>query len=437
VRHRVLSLSGEVPERATEEDVLAHWKDGFAKLMGKIPGGPETRAAGVWFGHRGKKAIIALAVADLEVDLETLAFAPAADGTVAVTGALVNQSGRLEALVTRGRTQYAVCEADPATKLPRFSFRCPVNHGDPSAWVSLFVFPPDQVLGTVAVDLLVFPQGKGSSTYARPVLRAPPGAPEEAGARFASLLNGLRAEQGLAPLALSEGESRVATKIAPHYFASMFGLAPKAVADTVALGMLAGWEVEQVTRGAYFSDWVGSGDVGSLLAEMLETPGARRTLFEPHVRAMAFGTFRLPSRGVLGALVTTYAPFEEQPQGAEARQVMDALNKARAEKGLGPAKLVALPADTRTEMDEALARGGSARDALQVVMQRAVNLTSRNVQGSVVQAGMLEKLPFPEELLRRPQLVVFVAVTHYKPRWSPWGLYVIALAYTEQVGQTA
>ena len=70
-------------------------------------------------------------------------------------------------------------------------------------------------------------------------------------------------------------------------------------------------------------------------------------------------------------------------------------------------------------------------------MEQVVNLTSQSVGGGVVEAGTLDGLPFPEELLSRPQLVVFVAVTHYKPKWSPWGVYVVALAYTAQIGQTA
>jgi len=61
-----------------------------------------------------------------------------------------------------------------------------------------------------------------------------------ASALFVHRLNGLRAELGLAPVALSEGQSRVARKTAPSYFASTSGYTSRAVADTVALGMMAG-----------------------------------------------------------------------------------------------------------------------------------------------------------------------------------------------------
>src|SRR5262249_53364893 len=121
VMHNTISLSGDVPPRATEEEVLSHPKGQFVELLASSPDGPETREAGGWFGRRGKKAIVAVAVAELQVDLDPLPFAPGADGTVLVTGALRNLSGRLDALVSRGRFQYGACQADPAVKLPRFS----------------------------------------------------------------------------------------------------------------------------------------------------------------------------------------------------------------------------------------------------------------------------------------------------------------------------
>src|SRR6185436_2219289 len=191
---------------------------------------------------------------------------------------------------------------------------------------------------------------------------------------FAFLLNGLRAELGLKPVEISVGESRLAQKVAPNYFAAAYGKAPRRVADLVALGMLAGWEVEQVTRDAYFTHWVTGGDVSVLLAEMVGSPWARRTLFEPSVRALAFGSYRLPHGNALAAMVATYAPFEEQPPGAEAQQVIEALNRARAARGMGPVGMVMLPADVRAGMDEALANG-TMDDAVQLVVQRVSQMT--------------------------------------------------------------
>ena len=437
VRHDVLSLTGEVPPGVTEEQLAAHMKDRFAELLKKVPSGPGQTAAGVWFGRSGKKAVVAVATEHLDVDLDPISFAPGPDGAVVLSGTLARPANRLEALITRGQLDFAVCRADPEVKLPRFSLRCPANRADASAWVDLFVFAPEQVLGSLGVDLLVFPQGKGTTTYARPVLRPGSGAPEEDAARFAYLLNGLRAELGLKPVVVSAGESRLAQKIAPNYFASVYGKAPQHVADMVALGMMAGWEVDQVTRAAYFSDWVSTGDVSVLLAEMLDSPGARRTLFEPSVRSLAFGSYRMASHDVLAAMVATYAPFEEQPPLAEAQQVIAALNKARAQRGLGPADMVPLPEDVRAEMDEGLAAGVAMDDIINPVLQRVSQITRRGVRGGVLETGSLEAIRFPEELLTRPNLAVFVAVTHYKPRGSPWGVYVVGLAFSMESVQTA
>lgn len=434
VRHEVFPFSGEGSPNVTEEQVLAKLKDQYLEVLKKLPA--ERAAVGVWFGRSGRKMVVTVAVSQLYADLQPVAFAPEADGSVVLTGTLTKPAQRLEGLVTRGRLEFAECKADPAVKLPSFSLRCPSNRADPTAWVSLFTFEPGTVLGTVVSDVLVFPQGKATNGYARPALRAGPDAPEEDGARFAFLLNGLRAELGLKPVAVSEGESRLARKVAPNYFAAAYGKAPRRVADLVALGMLAGWEVEQVTRDAYFTHWVSTGDVSVLLAEMMGSPWARRTLFEPAVRAMAFGAYRLPGGHGMAVMVTTYAPFEDRPQAVEAKKVLDALNRMRAERGLGPAEMVVLPAEIRAELDQALAEG-TMDDAVHLVVQRVNGLTGRGVRGGLVETGSLDDLKFPDELLRQPNLTAFITVTHYKPRGLPWGLYVVGIACAAQLGETA
>ncbi|HVE87391.1 MAG TPA: hypothetical protein VND93_31255 [Myxococcales bacterium] len=438
VRHRSLTITGDVQDSVPESEVLAHWREDFRKMLADLPAGGHL-AAGVWFGHSKGKVLVLLAFGDRAVRLDPIRSVPAADGTVTLRGEVLAPAIRVEALVNKGRFQFASCEPEPSVQLPRFAFRCAVNRADPSTWASLFVYPPGRLLGNPGVEVLVFPQGQALSTFSRPAVPASPGADGgDDSLRFAQLLNGLRAEAGLPALVLSEGESATARKVAPHYFAATLGLVPPTVADTVALGLMAGWNVEQLTRGGYFSaDWVGSGDVAALLAEMLDQPGARRTLFDPGVRAIAFGSFRVPERHVLGGLVATYATFDDAPPASEAKKVVDALDRQRAARGVGPVELVALPPDAREEMDQALASSGSSKDALRAVMARALQLTGQSVQGIVVETGSLDALQFPDELLRRSPLVVFVSVTHYRPKGEPWGRYVVAVAYTAQVGQTA
>jgi len=195
--------------------------------------------------------------------------------------------------------------------------------------------------------------------------------------------------------------------------------------------------VGTVHRQAYFVSGIGAGDVGELLAEMLITPAPRRALLAPGVRALAFGALRVPAHNFLGALVATYEPFGDVPPEVDAREVIDALNVARAERGVGPAELELLPADTRAEMDKLLAARGSAKDALRVVLQRAVKLAGRSMNGSVLQASSLEELPFPDELLQQSPLAVFVVVTHHRAKGEAWGRYVVVLAYPGEGGKRA
>ena len=64
---------------------------------------------------------------------------------------------------------------------------------------------------------------------------------------FVEELNVVRFQAGMQPMTLDPAQSETATRLAPQYFAALMGNQDERVADQVALGLLAGWDVEGAT----------------------------------------------------------------------------------------------------------------------------------------------------------------------------------------------
>jgi hypothetical protein len=74
-----------------------------------------------------------------------------------------------------------------------------------------------------------------------------------------------------------------------------------------------------------------------------------------------------------------------------------------------------------------MVRSGAASptSALNDLLQVSVRVLQRSVNGFALEASQLEDVQLPEEILRRRSLEVEIGVTHYQPKWAPWGRYVI------------
>ena len=329
---------GWSPMRARDAaDAVQQLREQIARQLAEhVVGGPLE--LGVWLSADGERVDLLIATGERIARIDPVPSVPGPDGRVRIAGELLKPAQSLGGAVTHGRFEWAECEVEPGVALPRFRLSCPIAPGDATAWIAVDYLPPERLLGRVALSLLVRPQGgdarrfqRDSYAPARTVTDA-----AELPAALLELVNGVRQDAGLGPLALDPAQSGVASEIAPYYFAGLLGEAPQSVADLVALGMMAGWEVDGIVQdGSFTWAWlVESQDVSRLLSDALGEPGSRATLLAPDADRIALGG-RLGAGGdsagsYVAVIASTYALFSEATHQRDVEKVRALLASARA-----------------------------------------------------------------------------------------------------------
>jgi hypothetical protein len=419
------SQAGSVPAATPEAEIVARWgAEAQAMVRAGLAGG--SRFAGVGFARSGDRAAVVLATALRRAHVERASLV-AQGGMVVLRGELVAPAAHLEALVTRGRYGYAECMLDPNAVLPRFGVACPVAPEDPSAWIEIAAFPAGRVLGDAVVDLQVVPAGKPDPTYTH----APPATaggmrdPATLGSALVERLNGIRREAGLGPVSLSPGEARKAAVLAPHYFSALGGHGDVLVADKIALGLQAGWDVEGVVREGHFTS--GRADAQNpedLLDQACSGPFGRRALLDPAVQAIAVGT--VSAGGAIGAVISTYTLLDPRRAGEESAAVLNRLSRARAAKRLVPPVLLPQLAGLLAKASERVRAGQDPNDTMQWLLEStAEQARGRRVHVWVAQAPSVGLLDLPADVVVTPTLSLAIGVAHHKPEGEPWARLVV------------
>jgi len=408
------------------------------RLRERVVGGPLE--LGVWLHAGSGRVDLLVATGERQVRIDPVASVPGPDGKVLLRGELLRPAEWVGAAVTRGRFEWSKCEPGEAAKLPHFELRCPVAADDASAWISLEYRAPDHVLSRVGLTLLVRPQGGDARVF-----RRTPYAPEhdvseaaELPAAITEALNAVREDAGLRPLALDPAQTREAERMAPYYFASQLGASSEAIGELVALGMMAGWDVDGVVQDSQFA-WalvVETRDVSRLLSDALEYPGARMALLAHEAERIAVGPLLGEGGGeakspYLGLIASTYTLFSETTHRRDAEHVQALLAKARAARGRSaPGTLddaLPLAADAAASVQG----GAEPRDALERLIESGSRKLGRSVVGWMAETQDLETLVFPDDFLARDELDVAVAVPVRKPEGEAWGRYVVLLLAAE------
>jgi len=435
-------FEGGIPQDATEAEVYEGWREAVASLLSqRLVGGPLE--AGIWYGRRANRAIVVLAAGERLLHLEPLAtvLPEGGDGSFVLRGELLVPAEEISAAVNRGRFGVADCERNASLRLPRFAFRCRTDPADAESWLSVGLTPPGRILGRGALGLLVWPSGSTRAEWRRPSWGQPVlVTPEtDVDAELAALVNRLRGEAGLAPLELSAAQSRVAERLAPHYFASVFGFAPGASGDLVALGLIAGWHVEGVVQsGSFAASWVArSLDLDHLLATAIQYPAGRRTLLDPDARRLAVGALVRREAPFLAGVFGTYALFEETAHDEAARQVLAALDAARAARGKPTILHLPQIASLGRLAAGRVQSGEAAPDVLNDLLRQSAQVLQRSVNGWLVETREIGEVVFPEALLDSDHVEIAIGISHHKPVGEAWGRYVILLVSAGATGQGA
>jgi hypothetical protein len=424
-------LRGDAPDDVPDEAVFAKWGDQFRKMVeGQTANG--QKLVGVWFGRKNGRAVAISAAGPRLAHLESMSTEMAPDGKVILRGELLMQAATVRVVANRGRFGVYECMLDKSVVLPRFAIECSMSPEDESAWIELDAIPPGRILGKVAAMVLMRRPGGVADKFVRatyidphPIGEAGVTAPDVVAA-----VNEARAKAGLGPLQLEERESETARKVAPHYFAAVVGVEEEMVADTVALGLLAGWDVAGLVSLGWFAPaWLtNSRDLGDLVSVALEFPSTRDVLMNPTVSRLAVGTIWDANRVILAAVLSTYAMFDASRNTADAAAVLQRFDETRKSTGLPRVPTVAELEPILEDSIRAIEAGtADPAEALDAALYKTASVARRGARGWVVEAAKLEELQLPPEVVKQPEIGIGMAVGRYRPKKEPWGRYLLLI----------
>ncbi len=292
--------------------------------------------AGIAIVRHEKRAVLVLA---LGRTAEPSTFsAPDAAGKVLVTTRLTGENASAMAYINQGAVGVRACDPQKGTA-GTVAWSCAMAQADAAAWIEVMAAQKGLVLARPVAQALARRdptaplEYKPSSASPRPVTQ-----PETFVSAVLDVVNERRASARLPPLTLAEQETKGdCARLAPHYFQAEL-VADTGKANQVALGLMAGWEVEGTIRSGGFFGYLLSGttDASQWLESALEMPSSRISLFDKSSTKIAIGTSPPQTLGGLGAVVTTYSFFDNPDHSAEANVLFARIAKARAERGLPP-----------------------------------------------------------------------------------------------------
>lgn len=413
--------SAELPAKVKEEEIWKAWK-GKLKLAAEAKG----KSVGAWMVRKGDKMTIAVAFA--EASPITVARADDA-GKVVITGTVEPGAKRAVGFINQGAHAVSECESDASVELPDIRLTCTMADGDPWAWVQVMTHPEGHRL-MHTVSLSIARRDDKPITLTKPAQLAD--LPADTGAAILEGVNRTRTQASLAPLETAVKQAEVNTKAAPHYFGAEQSHDLR-VADDLALGMLAGWDVDggTIKNGTFFSGLIsGTKDPASWLALALEMPMGRHSLLAPDARKIAVGAAALQGGPSVGAVVTTYSMFGDYTAEGSQRDRARALariDEERTKRGLAPVTSLGPMPEVATLaklVHEGKREGGEALDSALVFQTQRLQ---RSTRGWALVTHDLDRLTVPPELLVPTPAPpsVGIEVTHFKPDGSPWGAYLL------------
>jgi hypothetical protein len=425
-------FTGQAPARMSDAQVSAQMGDHIrSELVKRLSSGVDT--AGFWGGRRDDRVVGYLVIGHEQAQIKPFSLVPSADGEVVIEGRLNQPAQYIEAYINHGNAAVQPCDTDLSVARPSFHFICRPAAQDETAWIQMLYAPPGHMLATEFAQALVrrssdTPLSYGAVRYADPT---PVSSPEEFARVAVQQLNRVRKEAGLPEVTLATVESTTATKLAPYYFASALGGGDPKQADLIALGLLAGWDIGGMIRGAsLMSSFTSTLDAGRWLTSALETPVGRYTLLARDIEQIAFGPVVLPEEGAIGAVVTGYRFHHRIDHTGDVNMLLTRVVQTRRRMGLpDPKRLGPVIAVMNEELAAVRESKKQPMDALQRVLQRASTHFGMAMNGYIIEASSLDELEIPEEVLRQPLLYLDIGVTHHKAAGAAWAQYTILVVY--------
>jgi hypothetical protein len=427
-------LSADVPSEAKDEELFAQMGEKFRSRVQENLKDPSS-LAGFWFGRREGRLVALTVFGEEKAQFKPFSPIPNAEGEVIIEGRLNEPAEYFVAYINQGRAGFARCDVDASVPRPSFRVVCRPAADDKTAWIQVLYARPKRVLTTPCAQVLMRRSDEAPvyerTTYAEP---RQVGSAEEFTRAALEQLNRARGEAGLRPVTLAPKESATASQLAPHYFDAVINGADPAVQDTIALGLLAGWEVGGMIRDASFTSRVvpQTLDAGHWLTSALEMPIGRTTLFAPEIEQVAFGPLVLHGPDALGAVVAGYRFHHGNDHTNDVLLLLSRVAASRRQRNLSPPlRLGTMSEVMKKELEGVHQNKTQPIDALNAVLRQGVGRFGADMRGFVVEASSLDALELPEEIMRQEKLNLDIGVTHHKAPGAAWAQFTILVVYVD------
>jgi hypothetical protein len=442
---RILTWGAEAPASVADGTLVeaARKKLGgplealFARADDRQLAGWGQLAVGLGVVRNDTGVSVVLTVGGDEVELESTPLRADAKHQVSIRGTAQGTYRSFDALVNQGAFGFAECQRQGDVAPPRFAFTCQLDEKDPYAWVEVTGKRPGLELSRVLASGIVAAGDDAPITFAPRTGAAPAvvSTPAQLSTALVDGVNRVRTAAHLAPLVYDAKQSAENGRLAGTLINAALADAPREGADRAAQGLLAGWDVSGMVRGATIivGAFAPTRDANVWVDATLERPAGRATLLDPASRVIAVGP-ALPEAGpAVGAAVTTYALFDSDDHRREEATLYRRIDALRAARGLAPARFISGFPEMHEHAWRVAHEGAAPHDELQAMLTVAKSRSGQSAFGAEVETSSIERCPLPELVVRGDELHIAVAVTHHKVPGAAWGQYVVFFVSVEDV----
>lgn len=425
VGHAFGYVSNDVPDNVPTAQVEAAARPAIEKLLTQALQSSGT-LVGLGVARNGGHFVAVVISGAPRAELHD--FAPVVTGDrVTLSGTLRGSAEYLFALANQGPYGVARCENDATQRLPAFRLTCPLAAGDPATRIEIATKQAGRVLLEAVAQVEVRRDEHANPQYEAAAYGTNQTVASSAQFRAALFadLNRVRAAAGLRPFALESTQSTTDERLAPYLFQTLRS-GDNQQMSTIALGLLAGWDVKGLIRdGGIFCRWVNtSRNPSRWLTQALDTPLGRWVLLEPGMSRIGIGASELQPSGEM-AVVTTYAFFESANHQGDEETVLAELDRQRQAHGVAPAHRVTSDSALQKALRHVQDNTASSMGALNDVVQQASFTLQKDVGGYVVETSDVKLMKFDPMLLTASTLDLELGVTHYRAPGAAWGQYVV------------
>ncbi len=388
--------------------------------------------AAIWSTRLSNVAIVSIIAGRHLMDVSGPAQ-PNARGEVILHGNVHEPAEALSGFINAGNHGVKPCRPNPHLKLPRFQLTCPMAPGDATAWIDVVARRPGRLMSNTVGQILARRPDRPALEYAAGAASTPATSVPQFHAQVLQGVNQYRQSAGLGAVALAPAQTATNSKFAPYYFdpAAHLDGGGVAAADQIAMGLMAGWDVQgTIQAGSILSEAISGTSSGQAWVELVaSSPLGRTVLLDPPVQQLGVGAVLAPQNKGAAALVTTYSFFDTRRHAADAQRFFDYVARVRGYYGLGPP--VRYPSGD-LEAQAALIHQGKATivQALTAASQRISGAVRRAVLPFSSETNFLDRVQLPKELLGRTPPSLAVAVTHRKVPGAAWGQFVLLVIIT-------